>query len=214
MEAPISEEQIIRKEVLLKNSEKVEIPIIRIDRMRLYHGSPASGITALKEAGEETIGRGVYFTTDRKAARGYAVVRSNDARGQVYEVEVSNLDLADLRTRAGQEAFARLFKQSLLDWKEDHLPNLKKSSDILTRSIGKQREEAIKELIEKIDDNSFKRLRDLTYAWGDLVSTTLSGLGYSGLISIEGEPPQIDFHDSVVIFNPQDVKIIDQNSLV
>lgn len=210
MEAPISEGQIIRKGVLLKNSEKVEIPTIHIDRMRLYHGSPVNEITAFKEANEDTIGRGVYFTTDRKAAKRYAVARSNGTKSRVYEVEVSNLDIADLRTRAGQEAFARLFKQSLLDWKEDHLPNLKGPSDVLIRSIREQREKAIKELIEKIDDNSFKHLRDLTFAWGDLVSKTLSSLGYNGLISIEGEPPQIDFHDSVVIFNPQNVKIIDQ----
>lgn len=176
MEAPIGEEQVAKKEVLLKDGEKVEILTIHIDRMRLYHGSPVSEITAFKEASEDTIGRGVYFTIDRKAAQGYAVARSNGAKSRVYEVEVSNLDIADLRTRVGQEA--------------------------------------IKELIEKIDDNSFKHLRDLTFAWGDLVSTTLSSLGYGGLISIEGEPPQIDFHDSVVIFNTQDIKIIDQNSPV
>lgn len=198
------------KEVPLKNGETVRLPTLHIAKMLLYHGSPWADITTFEEGDQQTIGRGIYFATAREAAKSYAKSRSNNnASPTIYKAKVFDADLADLRTREAQEQFAKLYRQSLLDWEKNTLPNLKGPSEEVTKIIRKQRKEAIADLAGKIDSNTWSQLRDLTFGWADLVSKTLSDIGYKGLISVEGEPPQVDFHDSVVIFNPEDIKVMD-----
>lgn len=195
------------KEVPLKNGETVRLPTFHIAKIFLYHGSPVPDITTFEEGDQQTIGRGIYLTSTREAAEEYARSRNKSADlPTIYEVELSNADIADLRTREAQEQFAKLYRQSLLDWEQNTLPNLKGPSEEVTKIIKEQRKEAVANLVNKIDSNSWFQLRDLTFGWADLVSKTLSDIGYKGLISIEGEPPRIDFHDSVVIFNPEDIK--------
>lgn len=199
---------VSEKEVPLKSGETVRLPTLHIAKMLLYHGSPVADITTFEEGDQQTIGEGIYFAPTREAAEGYA--RSRNKSGglpTIYEAEVSDADLADLRTREAQEQFAKLYRQSLLGWEKNALPNLKGPSEEVTKIIKEQRKEAVANLVNKIDSNSWFQLRDLTFGWADLVSKTLSDIGYKGLISIEGEPPQVDLHDSVVIFNPEDTKI-------
>lgn len=201
------------KEIPLRNCGSIKLPTLHVYKMSLYHGSHMGGIKVFEEGDQQTIGRGIYFTLTKESAKGYARKRSNSAATPtVYEVEVTNADIVDLRTRDAQEQFAKLYRQVLLDWEQNVLPNLKGSSEDVIKIIKEQRKESIAELVKKIDSNSWIKLRDLTFSWADLVSTTLASEGYKGLISIEGEPPKIDFHDSVVIFNPQDIKIINQQT--
>ncbi|OGD94489.1 hypothetical protein A3A48_00285 [Candidatus Curtissbacteria bacterium RIFCSPLOWO2_01_FULL_37_9] len=210
-----NESSISKKEILLKSGKKVELLTLHITQMRLYHGSLVAGVTGFEEGDQQSIGRGIYLTLQKEAASGYASKRSgHDGVPTVYEVQISDLDIADLRTKEAQEEFAKLFKQSLIEWEESVLPNLKGPSDEVLGVIKEQRKEAVRELVHKIDTNTFLQLRDLTFGWADLVSTTLSNVGYKGLMSIEGEPPDIDFHDSIVMFNPLDIRTINQEKAV
>lgn len=203
--------EAFEKEIPLNNGEIIKLPTIHVNKMSLYHGSPIAGITAFEEADQQTIGRGIYFTPARETAHGYARERNKVGTSPtVYQAEASDLDIADLRTRQAQEQFAKLFKQSLLNWEQNVLPNLQGLPEEVIRMVKEERKKAIADLIQKIDSNSFLHLRDLAFGWGDLVSKTLADVGYKGLMSVEGEPPKIDFHDSIVIFDPRDVKIVNQ----
>lgn len=210
-EGQATQQQLSQKEIPLKNGEVIKLPTIHVSRMILYHGSPVADIAVLEEGDQQSIGKGIYLASQRETAKGYAKKRSG-AKGSsaVYEVEISDMDIADLRTREAQEQFAKLYKQSLLDWEQNILPYLKGPSEEITKVIKEQRKEAVVDLVKKIDTNSFSHLRDLTFGWEELVSKTLHDVGYKGLMSLEGEPPHVDFHDSVVIFNPRDAKIISQ----
>lgn len=209
-----SNQVITNKEIPLNNGKKAMLPTLHVAQMTFYHGSPVAGITAfdVDHSDQMTIGRGIYFTPNRESAVRYAMWRSNEASSPtLYEAEVKDVDIADLRTREAQEQFAKLHRQALLDWEQNVLPNMKGPSEEVTKMI-KERKEMVADLVKEIDENSWVQLRDLTFGWADLVSSTLSAEGYKGLMSIEGEPPKVDLHDSIVIFNPLDAPIVHQQA--
>ena len=64
----------------------------------LFHGTAVQGIDALKKGIEDTLGTGVYFTSDRKAAEGYARVRNGrGGHPTVYEAVAPDAKFVDLR---------------------------------------------------------------------------------------------------------------------
>lgn len=202
------------KEILLDSGEKITLPTLHVSQMSLFHGSRVAGITEfdVNKSDQMTIGKGIYFTPNKESAIGYAKWRSNESpNATLYEAEIKDADIADLRTREAQEQFAKLLREALLDWEENVLPNLK-GPDGLVEMLKEQRKKIITETIKKIDENSWKNLRAITFDWADLVSTTLAKQGYKGVMSIEGEPP-IDLHDSIVIFNHEDAPIIHQQKV-
>lgn len=199
------------KEIILKDGQKVYIPTLKVGKMNLYHGSPNSGITLFQEGDQQTIGRGIYLTDQRDSASGYAKNRSNKEReGVVYEVEISDVEIADLRTEEAQRSFAKLFRDCLIDWRENVLPKLQGPSEGVLQIIREQRQKQVEGLLHKIDSNSFKQLRELTLNWADLTAGVLEKVGFNGLVSIEGEPPKVDFHDSYVIFQPENTMIVSE----
>lgn len=203
------------KEIQLKNGEKVALPTLHVESMSLFHGSPIADIASfdVEQSDQMTIGRGIYFTPNREPAISYAKWRSNqESTPTLYESQIKDADIADLRTREAQEEFAKLHRQALLEWEQNVLPNLKGPSEDITEIVKEQRKEMVADTVKKIDENTWVQLRDLTFNWADLVSTTLEGQGYKALVSVEGEPPKVDFHDSVVVFNPQDVPIVHQQA--
>lgn len=204
------------KEIQLNNGEKITLPTLHVTRMPLFHGSSVAGIAAfdVEQSDQMTIGRGIYFTPNKEPAIDYARKRSNNSSNPtLYEVEVKDADIADLRTREAQKQFAKLHRQALLDWEQNVLPNIQGSSEGVTAMIKSAKKEKMDEIVKKIDENSWQQLRDLTFGWADLVSKTLSAQGFKGLMSGEGEPPMVDFHDTVVIFNPQDAPIVHQQAV-
>src|SRR3989344_3233496 len=105
------------KEVILDNGERLNLPTLEVERMTLFHGSATAGIQNLEAADETTVGNGVYLTSDPKAAAGYAAIRSKGEIPSVYETEISNLTLLDLRENSGIESFSQYFLQELLKWR-------------------------------------------------------------------------------------------------
>ncbi len=212
MEVPVNDNQrMFNKEIQLKNGEQISLPTIHFNVMPLFHGSPKADIIAfdLNRSEQMTIGSGTYFTPDKESATAYAKWRSNNVSNPtLYEVEVRNADIADLRTREAQEKFAKLYKQALLDWEHNNLPRMKGPTEDVTNLLKMLRKEQVGDLVNKIDSNTWSMLRDLTFGWETLVSGTLSENGYKGLMAIEGEPPNVAMHDSIVIFDPQDAPIV------
>ncbi len=74
--------------------------------MRLYHGSPVSGIKNLETTLDTTVGDGIYFMSSPAAAMGYAQIRAKDRNRNavadsfepvVYGADITNARIADLR---------------------------------------------------------------------------------------------------------------------
>lgn len=109
----------LEKEITLKNGETIILPSIQIDRMRLFHGSPISGIKEFKVSEETTIGNGFYTTSSRDAAVGYATVRSNTPEQKfIYEVEINNMNILDLTTKEAMDQFTKLWREKLSELRE------------------------------------------------------------------------------------------------
>lgn len=176
-----------------------KIPELEIDRMVLYHGSGIGGIREFRQADEATIGNGLYLTSDIAAGRGYAIRRAKrdpNYKAVVYEVEVNNLKLADLRTIEGVTAFAQLLKIKIETLLKD--PNL----SWLAEGI-------MKKTLETINQKSYRSLTDLTGNNQRLTTEILKEQGYNGLVGLEGgEGDEIGDHDSYVIFDPVKVKVL------
>jgi len=168
----------------------------------LYHGSTVRGITSFNPAEEDTIGSGVYFTSEEKDAQGYALRRAKGRGGSpvVYKVEVENIKLANLTEDENVTEIMKGFKDILVG---KITPNLKwYELETIARSV------------QAIENGRIHagNLREVTFNYTKTFSEYLKGLGYDGLVAIEGgEGDEIGRHDSYVIFNPEKAKILDEH---
>ncbi len=215
---PRGELQLEQQEVKLRNGESVTFESFRINRMRLFHGSRVHGIQEFNDADETTIGDGVYLTSNKEAAYGYSIVRSvtKDDQPSIYEVEISNLNILNLTTKSGVDAFAKRFREKLFDYlrsvKIDHEKIMDKDRNEMHKNLGKLR---VMDLIEEIDKQSYARgLKNITFGVGHFVREMLGEMGYDGLLALEGgeggNGVLVGDHDSYVIFDPTKVTIVEQ----
>src|SRR3989344_9109239 len=114
---------------------------IFIKKKTLYHGSDTTGIKQFNKAEEDTVGSGIYFTSEAKDAIGYARRRSSsrkEAMPVIYESSVENMKLLDLRKDENikkiLEGFREVLKNKLkepdLKWYyEESLENAVKAID-------------------------------------------------------------------------------------
>src|SRR3989304_7265554 len=84
-----------------QNEEEIDDGLgILLKKKTLYHGSGTSGIEVFNEAEEDTVGSGVYFTSEAKAAIGYARIRAGiNGNPVIYEASVEDIKLLDLRKK-------------------------------------------------------------------------------------------------------------------
>lgn len=163
-----------------------------INRKTLYHGSANPGIMTFNPAEEDTVGSGIYFTSEAKDAIGYARRRSRSKQGSapiLYETQVENLRLANLRmTRAVKkilDGFKEVLKHSLSDsniqW--NYQETLRRSIDAISQG--------------KVGSGN---LREVIFAHTDKFTKYLESLGYDGLVTIEGgEGEDIGIHDTYLL---------------
>lgn len=174
---------------------------ILVRRKTLFHGSSASGIEKLNPAEETTVGEGVYFTSKREDAEGYANRRSRsreDAVPTIYRANIENLKFFDARS---DDNVAKVLKGFL---------------EILQQERQKEglpwsREAVLDNAIEKIRSSAVTagNLRDVGFAHGRLFTDYIQSLGYDGLIALEGgEGEDIGNHDTYLIFDPEKVGIL------
>jgi hypothetical protein len=174
-------------------------PEVMIDRKILYHGSGISGITEFKAAEETTVGTGFYLTSEEEKGKGYAKrrsMRSSEAKPTVYETEISNMRLADLREPETLPILAQLLKVEV----EELLKNPDAPYYVQGNNL---------QLLAKIRQGKYRSLKDLTGNHSDVTTKIMRKLGYDGLIAIEGgEGEEIGNHDTYLIFDPSRVKIL------
>lgn len=171
----------------------------------LFHGTPSSSITAFKKGIEDTLGTGIYFTSERKKAEGYAVKRTcSDGVPFVYEARAPYakfLDLRDAQTLAfvleGYVGFANKWLEKKYPEEEITNANIRFSRNMLARKI--------KRITERIKEGkcSVGNIRTVSYEIPYLWTEYIQSLGYEGLIGLEGGEDNIGNHDSWLVFDPE-----------
>lgn len=184
--------------------ETERFPEIKIDRMNLFYGASISGIKEFRIAEESTIGEGLYLTSQRETAEGYAKRRAKlnpHSKPTVYQVEISNLRMADFREKKTLDIFASKLKNRLLEEvKKPDLPYYIQG--------------AMRQTLEKINAHSYRSGKDLMWSHPGLSTEIVKNEGFDGLLAKEGgEGDEIGDHDSYVIFDPTKAKVLKEVSV-
>lgn len=186
---------------------------IFLKRKILYHGSGTTGIEKFDKAEEDTVGSGVYFTSEAKDAASYARVRvgnNKTKRPVVYEVQVENIKLLNMKNAENIKSVLEGFVPVLLELKA----KIKTSSPIIKETITDMIDEKIRLIKEgKINIHN---IRAGTKGVGDAFSKYVNSLGYDGLVTYEGgEGSDFDEHDhdTYLIFDPEKIKIKQEQAL-
>jgi hypothetical protein len=199
-----------RGEKMHENQDEEEIENglgIVVKKKTIYHGSGTSGIEQFNRAKEDTVGNGIYFTSEAKDAIGYARRRSRGREGAspvIYESSVKNMKLLDLRKDENVKKVLEGFKDILKNKLKD--PDLKWNYEaVLQKAI-----EAIN--AGKVGSGN---LRDITFSTGQMFSDYVKSLGYEGLVTFEGgEGDDVGSHDTYLVFDPEKVKINKENKIL
>ena len=200
-----------------ENEEEIDGGLgVLVKRKTLYHGSGTSGIKRFDEAEDDTVGSGIYFTSEANAAIGYAIRRSKRERDPheaykfdansvptIYESSVESMRLLDLRKDDNVKKILGGFKQFIREkLKDPELPY------IVSMGIGF--------IIEKIDSGKIGagNLKDVAQSQGPMFTDYCKSLGYEGLITFEGgEGEDVGNHDTYVIFDPERAKIVQEQNI-
>lgn len=178
--------------------------------MTLYHGSATPGIKQFEVAEETTLGRGVYFTSQRDKAEGYAKKRAGGDKVDtpiLYEASISGLNLADLRTPENMDIVMPGLVGVLEEAKGRKMQGV---AEISWPAL-------MQDLIEEIERKAYRiGLKIVTRGAGRLFSDYLKDHGFDGLIAEEGgehgwfkgERIDIGNHDTYVIFEPGNVQVV------
>lgn len=195
-----------------QDEEKVDDGLgVLVKKKTLYHGSGISGIKTFNKAEEDTVGSGIYFTSEAKDAIGYAKLRSERERSPnkadrspviensvptIYESSVENMKLCDLREDEN-------VKRVLNEFKEISKEELKKP-DLKWFVQG-----SLERTIETINAGKVGagNLKEIAQSNGQLFSDYIKSLGYEGLITLEGGEGGNGNHDTYLIFDPEKAKI-------
>lgn len=180
---------------------------ILVKKKTLYHGSGISGVESFNKAEEDTVGSGIYFTSEPKDAIGYArrrARREKDASPVIYESSVENMKLLDLRKDENVKKILDGFKQILIEKLKE--PDLKWNvQGVFQRAL-----EAINS--GKVGSGN---LREVTFSTGQMFSDYCKSLGYEGLITFEGgEGDDVGSHDTYLIFDPEKAKINQEHKIL
>ncbi len=191
-----------------QNEEEIDGGLgVLVKRETLYHGSGTSGIEAFNKAEEDTVGSGIYFTSEAKDAIGYARRRSRGREGTspvIYEASVENMKLLDLRKTENVKkvlgGFKEVIKQKL------------KEPDLNWAYEG-----ALQKVMEAINSGKIGagNLREVTFSTGEMFSNYVKSMRYEGLITFEGgEGDDIGNHDTYLVFDPEKAKINQEHKVL
>ncbi|OGZ66412.1 MAG: hypothetical protein A3C50_02590 [Candidatus Staskawiczbacteria bacterium RIFCSPHIGHO2_02_FULL_43_16] len=186
---------------------------VLVKKKTIYHGSGISGIEKFDKAEEDTVGSGIYFTSEAKDAIGYARLRAKRERGRmdeqknekaepiIYESSVENMKLCDLRKGENLKKILDGYKKILREeLKRTDVPWFYKS--------------ALQTSIDTIDSGKIRGLKDVTQSNGELFSDYIKSLGYEGLITFEGGEGDNGRHDTYLIFDPEKAKINQEHKIL
>lgn len=191
-----------------QGEEKIDDGLgVLVKKKTLWHGSGISGIESFNKAEEDTVGSGIYFTSEAKDAIGYARRRSRrekDASPVIYESSVEDMKLLDLRKDENVKKILEGFKPILV--KKLKEPDLKWN----VQGVFQMAVEAITS--GKVGSGN---LREVTFGTGQMFSDYCKSLGYEGLITFEGgEGDDVGSHDTYLIFDPEKAKISQEHKIL
>jgi hypothetical protein len=182
---------------------------IFVKEKTLYHGSPVSGIESFNHATDDTVGKGIYFTSETEEAIKYARKRTKDYGKEgdspiIYESMVENMKLLDLRKSENikkilpgfRDFLKKILQDKKLDWK---------------------RQGVIENALTTMNETEVRvaTLSVLTANVGLDFSEYVKTLGYDGLITYEGgEGEEAEEHDTFVIFDPEKARIVQEHKIV
>lgn len=199
-----------RTEKIKERQEEEEVDDglgIFLKKKTIYHGSGTSGIEQFNKAEEDTVGSGIYFTSEGKDAIGYARRRSRgraEASPVIYESSIENMKLIDVRKDENVKKVLGGFKEILKNKLKE--PDLKwHYQKVLQRAV-----DAIN--AGKVGAGN---LREVTFSTGQMFSDYVKSLGYEGLVTLEGgEGEDIRNHDTYLIFDPEKVRINQEHKIL
>jgi|SRR3989338_6342625 len=210
----------VRTEKIQERQDEEEIDDglgLLVKKKTLYHGSGISGIEKFDKAEEDTVGSGVYFTSEAKDAIGYARLRSKreryeqradgkpvnkDSKPVIYESSVDNIKLCDLRKDENVKKILDGFKKIL---KEES-----KRTDVPWFYKG-----AIENSIDIINGGKVGsgNIKEVAQSNGQIFSDYIKSLGYEGLITFEGGESGNGNHDTYLIFDSEKVEINQEHNI-
>jgi len=195
----------------IKSGEFVTEKEIIIHNKTLYHGSPVAGITQMNSAIETTVGEGIYLTSDLNAARGYAERRVKSPHFKVtepvpvvYDVNIENARLINLKENSTLLAILPGFRSLILSTLTDGIEKSWNYEAVLNQAL-----DSID--IGKVD---IYHLKKLTQSLTPLFTQYITGLGYDGLVALEGgEGNEVGNHDTYLLFNNSKIKSLKARSI-
>ena len=185
-----------------------------VKKKTLYHGSGTEGITTFNKAEEDTVGSGVYFTSEAKDAIGYARLRSHDKKENpiIYESSVENTKLCDLRKKENVEKILGGF----IKWLEQRWEALTEKWRSVRETLPRAKFLALDRARKILESRQVgpQNVREVTFAFTEEFSEYVQSSGYDGLITFEGGEGEIGNHDSYVIFDPEKAKINQEHRIM
>lgn len=176
-----------------------------VKKKTLFHGRGRDDLEGFREAEEDTVGKGMYFTSRKEDAYGYAKRRARidkEALTTVYESVIENAKLIDLRKKVIVEQILHGFRGLILK-------ELKKQELLVFQ------QNLLLSTLERIDTGTVgpDNIRDVTFGLGSAFRDYVRELGYDGVIALEGgEGEDVGRHDSYVIFNPSVIRKIEKTT--
>lgn len=183
---------------------------VLIKQKTLYHGSANHDIKKFNHAEEDTVGSGIYFTSEAKDAIGYARRRARTRHSEpvIYETIVNNVKLADLRSDENVKDMLGEYRVILVNLAKPQSENWIRQGSLM-RAI-----DSIDKII-KGELNAGNFGQNVVYSNTKEFSEFLKAKGYDGLVTFEGgEGEDISVHDSYVIFDPDKIKISNEHKIV
>lgn len=228
--SPRTQEEVVKpqqfrmfeKEIQIPNGETVKLSSMHVERMQLFHGSTVAGIKKFVDAEETTVGAGVYLTTQRDSATGYAKVREIDRRltdpAIVYETEIADMNILNLSTADAILNFMKFIRPQIYLWDKNELPKVKFSSEFFKETYHSALVDLNIRIAEWIKKGHIPPVKSILQQFGDPARKILMREEFDGLMTIEGgeyqrnpntgEEIRIGDHDSYVIFQPDKVRIV------
>ncbi len=199
-----------------QNEEEIDDGFgVLLKKKTLYHGSGVSGIEKFNKAEEDTVGSGIYFTSEAKDAIGYARLRAererkrNDdqknenAKPVIYESSVENMKLLDCRKDEN-------VKKVLKGFRAVELQKLLHGTD-----LDWLKSASLHRVIDNIDTGNTGAKNLKTAVWNDNqgFSDYVKSIGYEGLITFEGGEGSQGNHDTYLIFESDKIKINQEHNI-
>jgi len=149
---------------------------------------------------------GIYLSSQEEIAARYAAAKfskNQEANSIILKTKIQNVRLLDLRTKENTRIILAGFKASLREKFENS-------------KLSWAAETALQTTLQSLDLSKIKsgHLKEFLVGLGKDLAEYCESLGYDGLVTLEGgEGSALSRHDTYLIFNPKEVRVIEEKVL-